>query len=95
MKFNVSFDPVQLISSFRQTVNLGLLSMTFKNHTTIENKSVFKMRHAVVQLQRGKPLTLSIVSKMIVAAPRPAANASRHGEACPKFMAAIKTPKKT
>lgn len=40
-------------------------------------------------------LTLSMVSKMIVAAPRPEANASRHGEACPKFMAAIKTPKKT
>lgn len=32
---------------------------------------------------------------MMVAAPRPAANASRQGEACPKFMAAIKTPKKT
>lgn len=32
---------------------------------------------------------------MMVAAPRPEANASRHGEACPRFMAAIKTPKKT
>lgn len=32
---------------------------------------------------------------MMVAAPRPEANASRHGEACPKFMAAIRTPKNT
>lgn len=43
----------------------------------------------------GQILTLSIVSKMMVAAPRPEANASRHGEACPKFMAAIRTPKNT
>lgn len=55
VKFNVSFDPVQLISSFRQTVNLGLLSMTFKNQATIENKSMFKMQHTVVQLQRKNP----------------------------------------
>lgn len=40
-------------------------------------------------------LTLSIVSKIIVAAPRPAANASRQGDACPRFIAAIKTPKNT
>lgn len=39
--------------------------------------------------------TLSMVSNMMVAAPRPAAKASRHGEACPRFMAATRTPKNT
>lgn len=50
MKLNVSFDPVQLISSFRQTVDLGLLSKAFKNQTRIENVSRFEIYHTVVQL---------------------------------------------
>lgn len=52
VKLNVSFDPVQLISSFRQTVDLGLLSAAFKNQTRIENASTFEICYTVVQLQQ-------------------------------------------
>lgn len=39
--------------------------------------------------------TLSIVSKMVLAAARPEAKASRQGDAWPRFIAAMSTPKKT
>lgn len=55
VKLNVSFDPVQLISSFRQTVNLGLLSAAFKNQTRIGNASTFEICHTVLQLQLKWP----------------------------------------
>ncbi len=40
-------------------------------------------------------LTLSIVSNILLAAARPEAKASRQGEAWPRFMAPIRTPKNT
>lgn len=91
VKLNVSFDPVKLVTSLRETIDLGLLWATRLRRR--QSAKLFGLNSP--QLHKSGCLTLSIVSKMMVAAPRPAANASRQGEACPKFMAAIKTPKKT
>lgn len=43
----------------------------------------------------NKDLTLSIVSKMDFAAARPEAKASKQGDAWPRFIAAMSTPKNT
>lgn len=91
VKLNVPFDPVQLVPRLRETIDLRFLRATGLRRSWSAKR--FGCDSPVSH--KSGSLTLSIVSKMMVAAPRPAANASRQGEACPKFMAAIKTPKKT
>lgn len=40
MKLNISFDPVELISSLRETINLGLLTVTHLKMETCQREAM-------------------------------------------------------
>lgn len=58
---------------------------------TVETNCYLSESH----LQQSPDITLSIVSKMVLATARPEAKASKQGEAWPRFTAAMRTPKNT
>lgn len=76
-----------------QTNNQSLAPVNMKielDNTSYKNAAVTDLVYIWTE-----DLTLSIVSKIDLAAARPEAKASRQGDAWPRFIAAMSTPKKT
>lgn len=75
----------------RNNQSLVPVDVKEQNDDTVKTNCHLSESH----LQQSPDITLSIVSKMVFAAARPEAKASKQGEACPRFIAAMRTPKNT